>query len=91
MIPTLTRPALIAAIAAALVLVTGWTLASPLLSMAGQLALAGLALAYLAALPKVRAVRKERLEFVWRLPSLAKGVVTPGVPVKVKCRLRHRT
>lgn len=91
MIPTLTRPALVAALAAAIAVALGLIVGSPLLLFAGQAALGGLTLAYLVALPKVLAVRKERLEFVWRLPALAKGVVLPGVPFAVRCRLRNRT
>lgn len=91
MIPTLTRPALYAVIAAAAAVVMGLAVASPPLLLAGQAGLALVSLAYLAALPAARLVRKERLEFAWRLPPLASGVVTPGVPFKLRCRLRNQT
>jgi uncharacterized protein (DUF58 family) len=91
LIPTLTGPAIFAAVAAAAAIALGLLVTSPMLLLAGHAALAALALAYLASLPKVLAVRKERLEFVWRLPPLAKGVVLPGVPFRVRCRLRNKT
>lgn len=91
MIPTLTRPALLAALTAGAALAMGLLLSSATLTFAGQATLAVLSVAYLAALPKVRIVRKERLEFVWRLPALAKGVVTPGVSFQLRCRLRNKT
>lgn len=91
MIPTLTRPALYVALTAAVTVAIGLALASTALLLAGQLALAAVVIAYLTSLPAVRAVRRERLEFVWRLPALASGVVTPGVPIRVRCRLRNKT
>lgn len=91
MIPTLTRTALYAAIVAVATLGFGLALSSNVLLFSGQLVLAMIALAYLAALPSVRLVREERLEFAWRLPPLASGVVTPGIPFRVRCRLRNLT
>jgi uncharacterized protein (DUF58 family) len=78
-------------LAAAAAITLGLALTSATLLFAGQLALAMISLAYLAELPKARLVRSERLEFAWRLPPMATGVVTPGVPFKIRCRLRNLT
>lgn len=91
MIPTLTRQAVLAALSACAAVALGLLLSSAALLFAGQIVLAALTIAYLASLPKVATVRAERLEFVWRLPALARGAVTPGAPFRVRCRLRNKT
>jgi len=91
LIPTLTRTAVLVVAVAAAAVVLGLAVTSPTLLLGGQLVLAVVALAYLAALPRAHLVRRERLEFAWRLPPLVAGVVTPGVPFKVRCRMRNWT
>ncbi len=61
------------------------------MALAGSLALGGLSLAWVAAAPLPRRMRRERLEFSWWVLANEDGVRRPDDPVSVRVVLRNPT
>ncbi|MBK8173560.1 MAG: DUF58 domain-containing protein [Sandaracinaceae bacterium] len=89
-----TRVAGIAFIGAALMVLLGIAVSSPIIVSLGGTGFAALGFALALTMPTGRRVRHEKLEFAWWLAhgdgASAGGAVTPGAPFTVRCYIRHR-
>jgi uncharacterized protein (DUF58 family) len=90
MIPTLTSSGRLALVSAALFVLAGVIVGSPVVLAMGVASIFGIVLAYLATLVIPRLIRKEKIEFAWWVLHAAGGILTPGVAFRVRAYVRNR-